>query len=118
VLPANWSEAWGWAAADRLLTDLDQRARLSELSDERLRLEETAGREFERLVRERTYYALGQSMTGPVRAALMMFATALRRIGRGTGVGAERHRRAARQAMAACYGGVPCWIMPSWRVAS
>ena len=117
VLLPNWSEAWDWAAADRLLANLDQRARLSELSEEKLRLEETVGREFERLVRERTYYALAQSMTGPVRAALMMFATALRKIGKGTGAGAERHRRAARQAMSACYGGVPCWIMPSWRVA-
>lgn len=117
VLLSNWTDAWDWAAADRLLTDLDQRARLSALSKERLQLEETMGREFERLVRERTYYALAQSMTGPVRAALMMFATALRKIGKGTGAGAERHRRAAREAMSSCYGGVPCWIMPSWRVA-
>src|SRR5450631_516275 len=56
-------------------------------------------------------------MTGPVRSALMMFATALRRIGKGTGKVALRHRRDARKAMAACYDGVPCWIMPSWRVA-
>jgi very-short-patch-repair endonuclease len=87
------------------------------LSKERIELDNKIGKEFERLVRERTFYALAQSMQGPVRAALMMFATSLRRIGRGTGVSAERHRRAARQAMAACYGGVPCWIMPSWRVA-
>jgi hypothetical protein len=31
-------------------------------------------------------------MTGPVRSALMMFATALRKIGKGTGKGAVRHR--------------------------
>jgi hypothetical protein len=34
-----------------------------------------------------------------------------------TGKGAMRHRRDARKAMAACYDGVLCWIMPSWRVA-
>jgi hypothetical protein len=56
-------------------------------------------------------------MTGPVRAALMMFVTALRRIGRGTGKGAGRHRKDARTAMAQCYVAIPCWIMPSWRVA-
>jgi len=117
VLPSAWKEAWDWAAADRLLGSLDRRKELSALSEERLQLETQIGRQFEKLVRERTFYALAQSMSGPVRAALMMFATALRKIGRGTGVGAERHRRAARQAMAGCYGGVPCWIMPSWRVA-
>jgi very-short-patch-repair endonuclease/transcription elongation GreA/GreB family factor len=87
------------------------------LAQERLELDREIANQFERLVRERTFYALAQSMTGPVRAALMMFATALRKIGKGTGVGAQRHRRDAQQAMAACYAGVPCWIMPSWRVA-
>jgi hypothetical protein len=56
-------------------------------------------------------------MTGPVRAALMMFATALRRIGKGTGKAAVRHRKDARSAMSQCYGAIPCWIIPrgAWR---
>ena len=28
-----------------------------------------------------------------------------------------KHRRTARDAMARCYDAVPCWIMPTWRVA-
>jgi very-short-patch-repair endonuclease len=47
----------------------------------------------------------------------MMFATALRKTGKGTGKGAVRHRRDARSAMAQCYDAIPCWIMPTWRVA-
>ena len=117
VLLPDWQRAWDWAAADRLLDELDRRDQLTALAEERLQLDAQVGRQFELLVRERTYYALARSMSGPIRSALMMFATALRRIGKGTGAGAERHRRAARQAMSACYGGVPCWIMPSWRVA-
>jgi hypothetical protein len=30
---------------------------------------------------------------------------------------AVRHRKDARSAMSQCYGALPCWIMPSWRVA-
>ena len=30
---------------------------------------------------------------------------------------APANRRAAREAMAKCYDAVPCWIMPTWRVA-
>ena len=57
-------------------------------------------------------------MTGPVRAALMMFATTLRKIGKtGKGPSVARHRRNARSAMAQCFDAIPCWIMPSWRVA-
>ena len=58
---------------------IDQRDNLHSLSEERVRLDQSIARTFERLVRERTFYALGRSMTGPVRAALMMFATALRK---------------------------------------
>jgi very-short-patch-repair endonuclease len=116
-IPSNWTEAWDWAAAERYLSRIDQRDAMHALAEKRASLDASIAKSLERLVRERTFYALASSMTGPVRAALMMFATALRKIGTGKSVGAGRHRRAARQAMAACYGGVPCWIMPSWRVA-
>jgi hypothetical protein len=76
---------------------------LAELSAERVALEAAVRDNFERLVRERTFYALAGSVTGPVRSALMMFATALRRTGKGTGKGALRHRRDARAAMAQCF---------------
>ncbi|QDP27338.1 AAA domain-containing protein [Bradyrhizobium cosmicum] len=115
--PSGWREAWDWAAAQRYLADLDQRDHVAALARERATLDASVAKGFEQVVRERTFYALANSMTGPVRAALMMFATALRRIGKGTGKGALRHRRDARKAMAACYDGIPCWIMPSWRVA-
>jgi very-short-patch-repair endonuclease/transcription elongation GreA/GreB family factor len=116
-IPTTWADAWDWAASEQYLGCIDQRDAVRALAEERATLDQSIGKSLERLVRERTFYALAQSMTGPVRAALMMFATALRRVGTGKSVGAARHRRAARQAMAACYGGVPCWIMPSWRVA-
>jgi hypothetical protein len=117
VTPGDWQEAWDWAASQAYLQRIDQRDHLRSLSEERVQLDQGIAKTFERLVRERTFYALGSSMTGPVRAALMMFVTALRRIGRGTGKGAGRHRKDARTAMAQCYGAIPCWIMPSWRVA-
>ncbi len=117
IIPSDWKEAWDWAAAQSYLQGIDRRDHLQRLSDERIEVDQNISKTFERLVRERTFYVLGGSMTGPVRAALMMFATALRRIGKGTGKGAVRHRKDARSAMAQCYSAIPCWIMPSWRVA-
>jgi very-short-patch-repair endonuclease/transcription elongation GreA/GreB family factor len=117
VMSPDWKDAWDWAAAESYLQRIDQRDHLHRLSEERVKLDQSIAKTFERLVRERTFYALGRSMTGPVRAALMMFATALRKIGKGTGKGAVRHRKDARSAMSQCYDAIPCWIMPSWRVA-
>ena len=117
MIPVDWREAWDWAAASAYLARIDDRDRLRSLAEERVRLDAEIRKTFERVVRERTFYELGRSMSGPVRSALMMFATALRKTGKGTGKGAVRHRRDARSAMAQCYDAIPCWIMPTWRVA-
>lgn len=116
-IPLNWRQAWDWASAAAYLSKIDDKLRLRDLADERVRLDGALRETFEQLVRERTFYALGSSMSGPVRSALMMFAVALRRAGTGKGHGAGRHRRDAQIAMAQCYAAIPCWIMPTWRVA-
>jgi superfamily I DNA and/or RNA helicase len=56
-------------------------------------------------------------MTERVQGALMRFVSSIAKIGKGTGKRAPRHRRDAYRAMQDCYGGVPCWIMPTWRVS-
>jgi hypothetical protein len=68
-------------------------------------------------VRERTFDELDRRLSPAVKSALVEFVRALAKIGKGTGKGAHIHRRAAREAMLCCYNAVPCWIMPTWRVA-
>jgi very-short-patch-repair endonuclease len=47
----------------------------------------------------------------------MRFVSAIGKIGKGTGKRAPRHKRDAYRAMQDCYVGVPCWIMPTWRIS-
>lgn len=117
LTPGDWKEAWDWAASETHLKRIDQRDQLRALSEQRIELDREIAKKFERLVRERSFYELGRQMVPSVRSALMAFVDALKKIGAGTGKGAPRHRRTARTAMALCYGAIPCWIMPSWRVA-
>ena len=117
LTPSNWRDIWDWGCANGFLRSIDDKVRLRSLSEERVRLDTELRKKFEYLVRDRTFYELGRSMNGPVRGALMMFATALRKVGSGKGKGAARHRRDAQIAMSACYSAIPCWIMPAWRVA-
>lgn len=51
------------------------------------------------------------------RVALETYAQAVRRLGKGTGKHAPRHRREAEQALVRCGTAVPAWIMPLYRVA-
>jgi very-short-patch-repair endonuclease len=114
---AAWRDAWDHAAADAQLTRIDARQKLTSLATERETAEKRCRQLFGEIVRERTFYQLDRRLSAAIKAALVEFVRALARIGRGTGKTAWVHRRTARDAMAKCYGAVPCWIMPTWRVA-
>lgn len=117
IATSRWRDAWDHAAADAALERIDARQRLTSLSKERDDAEKRCRKLFGEIVRERTFYALERRLSPAIKVALVEFVRALSRIGRGTGKTAWTHRKTARDAMARCYGAVPCWIMPSWRVA-
>jgi very-short-patch-repair endonuclease len=114
---ASWRDAWDHAAADAALARVDMRERLTALASERVAADKRCRQLFGELVRERTFYQLERRLSPAIKTALVEFVRALARIGRGTGKSAWTHRRTARDAMAKCYSAVPCWIMPTWRVA-
>ena len=115
--PSDWREAWTWAQADAHLHAIDGRARLRDLDEQRRVSDDEIHRLFHNVVKLRTLLTLKARITRRVDAALQMFLTAVRRIGKGTGKGASRLRRDARDAMESSYAAVPCWIMPTWRVS-
>jgi very-short-patch-repair endonuclease len=113
----DWRSVWDHGAAQAALERIDARERLSELTRQRGSADAQCRRLFGEIVRERTFFALDKRLSNSIKAALVEFVRALARIGRGTGKNAGMHRHAARDAMARCYAAVPCWIMPTWRVA-
>ena len=117
ITPVSWRDAWDYAAADAALERIDARHKLTSLSAERDRAEQRSRKLYAEIVRERTFYELDRRLSPAIKTALVEFVRALARIGRGTGRTAGMHRKTARDAMARCYGAVPCWIMPTWRVA-
>jgi very-short-patch-repair endonuclease len=117
ALRADWRDAWDHAAADAKLTSIDARDRLASLTRDREDADKRCRKLFADLVRERTFYELDRRLSPSVKSALVEFVRALAKIGKGTGKTAGLHRLAAREAMGRCYDAVPCWIMPTWRVA-
>ena len=115
--PQAWRDAWDHAAAEAQLARIDARQKLIRLAAEREAAEKRCRQLFGEIVRERTFYQLDRRLSAAIKAALVEFVHALTKIGKGTGKTAWMHRRTARDAMTRCYGAVPCWIMPTWRVA-
>ena len=113
----GWREAWDHGAADAQIARIDARQKLMKLAAEREAAEKRCRHLFGQIVRERTFYQLDRRLSAAIKAALVEFVHALTKIGKGTGKTAWMHRRTARDAMAKCYSAVPCWIMPTWRVA-
>ena len=118
VLAADWAGAWNWAALTRQLKEMGQEQQLRELAGRREQLEKALRGQFDAVVTARTGFAAAQSLSSSVRRALAIFMIAVRKMASATdGLAAHHHRRMAREALDGCCEGIPCWIMPSWRVA-
>ena len=118
VLAADWLMAWNWAVLMRQTEGLGQHQRLRDLSDERLALEARLRELFEQVVGARMHLGFAQNTSSTVRQALTVFMITLRKMAATcSGPTACRLRLVAREALESCHEGIPCQIMPAWRVA-
>lgn len=112
-----WRSTWEWARADGFIRSLDDRGRIGRLTQERVEAEAEQKRVFTDVIRLRTYLGLKRGLTERVEAALAKFASAIAKLGKGTGRGADRQRRIIREATLDAAAAIPCWILPEWRVS-
>ncbi|GLH78826.1 hypothetical protein SSBR45G_37350 [Bradyrhizobium sp. SSBR45G] len=118
VLVADWMMAWNWAVLIRQTAGDGQQQLLQDLSDQRVALETRLRELFEQVVVARMHLALAQNTSGAVRQAFTMFTTTLRKIAATcSGPSAFRLRQVAREVLENCHEGIPCQLMPAWRVA-
>lgn len=117
VFPVSWRNAWNWARVRTYLDSIEARSELISLSTKRRDLEAGLSRLYKELVSKAAWLATKRNATPKVLQALAGYATAIRRIGQGTGPNATRYRKDAREAMLDAAGAVPCWIMSHARIS-
>lgn len=117
VLPAHWRKSWTWARLRGHLDQIEARHELRELADRRTELAKGLQRLYSDLVAKSAWLKTKENASPKILSALSGYATAIRRIGQGTGANAPRYRRDARAAMGDAAGAVPCWIMPHSRIS-
>ena len=115
--PKHALDSWKWKRLATYLRSIDGREPIRRLSRAYLALETERKATLTEVVRLRTFLGLYVNMTDLAKSALVRFTAAIRHIGSGEGSRSRRHKRDARDAMNDCYGAVPCWIMPIWRVS-
>ncbi|GAA2155403.1 AAA domain-containing protein [Actinomadura napierensis] len=115
--PARLDLLWRWRRAEtwlRAIIDADDLAavqqRLDQAQDEQRRLTLE-------LTRRSAWLAMKRNLGASQRQALVGWLQTLRKIGKGTGVNANKWRAEAQRLMPEAMGAVPVWIMPYYRVA-
>jgi very-short-patch-repair endonuclease len=117
VLPVAVNSAWNWARMRSHLDGIESRDELLSLAARRRELESGLARFYREMVAKASWLATKRNASPKVLQALAGYATAIRRIGQGTGPNATRYRRDAREAMIDAAGAVPCWIMSHNKVS-
>jgi very-short-patch-repair endonuclease len=117
VLPSTWRRAWTWARIRRYLDSIEAREECLALAARRRELETGLARLYRDVVGKAAWLATKKTATPKVLQALAGYATAIRRIGQGTGPNATRYRRDARASMLDAAAAVPCWIMSHAKVS-
>jgi len=120
LVPISWREAWMWSRRRGYLQKIDGRADVLRQARERRDAESALRRSYENVVEKRTWSRLVLSLKANeiVQRAITAYLQAIRGMTKsGKGKRDARLRQDAREAMESACGGVPCWIMPHWRIA-
>jgi len=117
AFPVSWRRAWTWARVKSHLEQIEAREELVTLAARRRDLEQGLSKLCKQMVARAAWLETKRSASPRVLQALQGYATAIRRIGMGTGPNATRYRRDARHHMTNAASAVPCWIMSHARVS-
>ena len=120
LLPANWRDAWMWRLQKSYLLSIDGRAKILALTKMRHQTETKLRNAYEDVIEKRTWLRLVKQLRldTAITRAITAYVQAIKGMTKsGKGKRDPKLRQAAREAMHLASGGVPCWIMPQWRVS-
>jgi very-short-patch-repair endonuclease len=113
---SHFVKSWRWAQAKTWLNEYIGNLREKELNIELEGVETRIGSITARLAAAKAWHHCMNRMNQKEEQNLKAWAHAIKRVGKGTGKHAERHRREARGHMEHCRSAIPAWIMPLYRV--
>jgi hypothetical protein len=116
-LSGDLLRAWRLKRLDSMLESTLCHRQLKDLAAQRKEITQRLAQSYEEAVIRRAWLGLAEKATPAVKSALKAFQIAIQKIGKGTGIRAERYRQNARAAAAEVTDAIPCWIMPHYRVS-
>jgi hypothetical protein len=112
----EWEPAWYNASANAFLKNLFSTDSLPKLQTELASLHKKERSILCELGAKKAWSSCIQAMKPDEIQYLRAWAQAIKRIGKGTGKFANKHRRDAQDALNKCRTAIPAWVMPLYRV--
>ncbi|MDF1738639.1 MAG: AAA domain-containing protein [Verrucomicrobiales bacterium] len=118
LLPEYWETSWLWSRKRGYIESIDGRKQILQLTRDRSEAESSLSTEYESMIEHRTWLGLVESLNDRVSRAIVSYVKAIGAMTRtGRGRRDPQLRRAAQEAMVDASRGIPCWIMPQWRIS-
>lgn len=114
--PENWREAIAYSQLRTWMDELYEKTQTEELIEEIHQQEDREKKLVESIVAQSTWLKLIKRTTEEQKRSLVAWLQFVRKIGKGTGKYANKHRENARKQMVTAKGAIPVWIMPIHRV--
>ncbi len=112
----KFEEVWKWVRADAWLTTYSDQHDEYELQKNYAYQDTKYKKLLEELAAEKAWTYCFNRLTERQRQHLMAWAVSIKKLGKGTGKYAEKHRRDAEANLRECQSAIPAWIMPLYRV--
>lgn len=109
-------DAWRWAQARYWIEEYIQKDDLPALSSSAKSIERKINKTIAKLAALRAWCFCFARLNDDHRRHMEAWAQSMRRLGKGTGKHATRHRRDAQHHLNQCREAVPAWVMPLHRV--
>ncbi|HOJ33427.1 MAG TPA: AAA domain-containing protein [Candidatus Hydrogenedentes bacterium] len=109
-------EAWHWAQARHWIEDYIRKEDFPALTKRIKQIEEEINRIIAKLAALRAWSFCFSRLKDKHRRHMVAWQQSMRRLGKGTGKHAPRHRREAQEHLNKCREAVPAWVMPLHRV--
>ena len=112
----NVEQAWNWARAHSWLRDFLNAEDASSLERRAKQIEDDERDNLAKLAATQAWRFCFQRLKEEHRRRLVGWQQAVKKVGKGTGKHAHRHRRDAQRQLNKCREAVPAWVMPLHRL--
>ena len=112
----NFEKSWSWHRADLWIKKQTSEENFEQLNQVKEDLLKKQKQNMEQLASENAWSFCLSYITDEDIRSLKGWMQSIKKIGKGTGVTAAKHRKVARKRMDECKTAIPAWIMPLYRV--